>query len=276
MAKGLGMMNAYTTVNSSSSTTASGVAASGQYTIQLHFNSIGTTINTTLVGLQLPPSLPQSLFLTQCQGNNDSGFMGMYLAYLYKIGTLDLSAVGNRLTHDAATFPVLRTQFGEASKPLSLTPIIYVTTATTVTAAVFGLRTNAGAAGYTNQDGSAVIGTDSNFTMPAAATAINSAFILRLNAGDSGVRDINQININTKATAGAASIFGAELLAPLSQIADQTNFVCDSLFGGFAPMDLKPAVATSGTATSYLSIITMNRTSGGIHTTPIIMGVLNS
>lgn len=278
IAKGLGFFGQFRAVGPAAGNTTAAALASGSLSVQLQFNSIGSTLPTTLVGFQLPPTLSNELFFTRAQANNNVGAGWTYwVARLYKIGTMVLSATGDQFTHDAATFPVLRTQFGEASKPLSLLPIIYLTVATQTTAPVISLRTAAGGAGYVDQDGNSTIGTASNFTFPNAITAIESAFVLRLNDGDSGVRDISAIQVVT-ASGGAgknATIFGVELIAPLSQVSDQTTYCLDAVFGGLAMYDLEPAAATSGTVTSYLIIMSVGKINSGAASNPSIAGVLN-
>lgn len=271
--KGLGFSMHYAGAGPGSSTTA-GAAASGFHSVQLYFNNIGTTTPGTLVGFPIPPAPANQLLGVM-------GQMGMliarcnYLVNLYKLGTLDLTATGNKFTHDGTTFPVTRTQFGEAAKPLSLIPIVYITTATTTTAAVFRLRTVAGGAGYTNQSGSTVVGTKT-MTLPSTTTAVNSAYVLRLEDGDSGVQDISNIEVTTSAAAGAATIFGAEILMQLEvpTTAMVTNY--DAMFGGLGMNDLVPAAKTGGSAlTSYLAIMSVGGTNGGLVPTFNIQAVLN-
>jgi len=270
--KGLGVTSQYFTLGNGSSTTGA-AAASGFHTVQLIFNNLGTTIPGTLVGFPLPPAPTNQILGVYGQL---SGLVSRcnYLVRLYQLGTLDLTATGDKFTHDGTTFPVTRTQFGAATQALGLVPIVYITTATTTTPAVFRLRTAGGAAGYTNQDGNTVIGTKT-MTLPAAATAINSAFIMRLEDGDSAVQDITKIEVTTAASAGAATIFGAEILMQLETL-NATATTYDALFGGLGMNDLTPAAKTGGSAlTSYLAIMSIGATGQPSNSTLNLSGVVN-
>lgn len=239
------------------STTAA-AATSGNFTIRLNVNAIGSTTPSTLQSIPMPPSLGTNLFHKMTNLVSTSARSG-YLANLYKIGTLNLAATGDQFTHDSATFPLLRTVYGQSSQPISLIPIIYVTTATATTAPVIRMRTAAGAAGYVDQDGNSIVGTRT-ITFPAAATAVESGFIFRLESGDSGVRDISNIEVTTAGTAGAATIYGMEIIAPTWTPISGTGSTMDSMFGGLSVGDMYPAVATSGTATSLLCSVTIGVT----------------
>jgi hypothetical protein len=197
----------------------------------------------------------------------------LFLAWVYTIGTLNLAATGDQFTHDAATFPLLRTEFGEASKAITLLPAIYITTATTVTAAVFSMKTNAGGTGYTDQDGNTTVA-NVLMTLPAAATAVQSSYLFRLNSGDSGVRDINQIDVDTAASAGAATIFGVEIIADICNYPGQGG-LSNVLVNGLRLSELKPAVATSGTATAVLALVALGTGTSGAGSNPVIVGALN-
>ncbi len=231
-------------------------AASGHITYGIQTNNVGTTYPGTLVSfptVKLPTDNFRHLFTTFWSNNAaKSGYLGIF----YKMGTVDFTASGNSFTPDAATFPVLRTNLFGANQALSLWPVLYVTTATTTTAPAFILQTSGAAAGYTSQTGGAVIGTKT-FTLPSAATAIQSTYILRTeDDGTSGVQAINQINMTSSAAVGAGTIYGFEKLATLTQ-----PFIINSVYDGLLGcLDLRnhtPAVATSGTATSFLGILTL-------------------
>jgi len=272
--KGLGFSSSFLALGNGSATTA-GAAASGFFTAQLLFNSIGTTIPTTLVGFPLSP-VPGSSILGVYGQMQTNSVRSLYLVRLYKFGTLDLTATGDKFTASGTTFPVTRTQFGTAAQPVGLIPVCYITTATSVTAPVFRLRTNAGVAGYKNQDGSTVVGTKT-MTMPAAATAINSAFIIRVEDGDSAVQDITAIEVTTASTTGAATIFGAEILMPLTNIATAHGTTYDAVFGGLGMCDLNPAVETGGTAvTQYLAVLSLGSTGAITAPTLTLAGVVNA
>lgn len=252
-----------------------GAANSGGFTVQTLFNTIGSSVPGTLVGFPTPPALPANLSILMSMFNGDSNSgRGVWLCYFYKIGTIDLTGTGDKFTHDAAGFPITRTQFGASAKPLTLLPFIYVTTASSVTAPAFQLQTNGGAAGYTNQDGTTVIGTKT-FTFPATATTTTSGYFMRPEDGDSGVQDISQTKVTTASTTGAASVYGVELIAPMGCLHLSMASMYDGAFSGIGLQDLAPGVATSGTATSMLGLIVMS-TTGGIAGGFTIIGVLNN
>lgn len=234
-----------------------GNAGAGGYSLQVHASAIGTTYPSTLIDMPpLPAGLPNELLSVSATALfNAAG--PIVLVRLYLMGSLNLAATGNQFTHNAGwTAPLLRTIFGQASQPIALMPMIYVTTATATTAPIFTIKTNAGGAGYVDQDGDNVIGTKT-FTMPAAATSAQSGFFLRLEDGDSGVRDITQINVDTAGSAGAADIYGVEFLQPTGSAIDSKPKLVDALFGGLGMTDLKPAVPTSGTVPSLLGAIAL-------------------
>ena len=234
-------------------TTTAGNAAAGHFTMKLLFNALGTTEPGTLVGFPLlAPSDTLALVMHAEGGNATSRFHGF--AWAYEIGDLVLSATNDQFTHHAATFPLLRTEYGAASQPISLIPMIYQTTAQTGTAAKFRLRTTAGGAGYTDQDGNSVIGTKITI-LPSATTTAQSGFVPLLEDADSGIRDIIQIEVSTSGSAGAAKVFGLELIAPAPSIVGQYATLYDALYGGFGLQDIKPAVATSGTVNARLVLL---------------------
>lgn len=232
-----------------------GVAASGFMTAGFNFNALGT--NQSLI---LPPALAGPARLTSVMMTNSQARC-LYLARAYLIGTLSPTATGDRFTHDTATFPLLRTVFGAASTAITLLPMIRVTTATTTTAAIFTIKNAGSTTGYTNQAGTTVVGTKT-FTMPNVATALGSAFVLRLEEGDSGVRDIASINVGTAAAAGACDVLGVELLGLLPMHLASGAAIADYVYGTLSPADLKPATATSGTVTSNLVVICVGTTTG--------------
>lgn len=271
--KGLGFLSPYVLTSTQAITAAA--AASGFLTTQLSYNTIGSTVPSTIVGMQLPPSLPTNLHSVFSSNIISVAARGAWLVYLYKMGTVSLTATGNQFTADSATFPITRTQFGVATSALTLTPLLYLTTATATTAPAFIIRNNSGpASGYVNQDGTSITGTIT-FTFPAAATAINSAFILRLEDGDSGVQKITQIDVQTAGSAGAGSIYGVEFLMPLPALIPDKSTINNSIAGLFCPNDLSPGVATSGTATAYLAIVCFGST-GANPVACLIQGVINT
>lgn len=231
----------------------SGAAASGFFTISIASNALTTAYPGTLINpagvVPTPGADFREVFNTYNHATvNKSGFF----VRLYLIGTLNLAATGNQFTHDAATFPVTRTIYGAATQAVNLIPVMYLTTATTVTAPQFILETVAVGNGYVNQVGTGVTGTKT-FTCPAAATAVQSGFILRLEDTDNAVQDITQINVTVAGSAGAANIYGMEIITPEICALINTATVSDKLLGGMGFGNLTPAVATSGTATSVLA-----------------------
>jgi hypothetical protein len=256
-AKGYGALRPFTTHAGVLTTAAA--AASGSLTLEPLFNAIGTVAPGTLVSLPQPGSADGDILTSLGAMIYDRNIsVGMWLGYLYVMGTLDPTATGDKFTHDAATFPVLRTQFGQVSKPVTLHPTIYVTTAVTGASPAIRLRTNAGAAGYVNQDGASVVGTRT-FTFPATPVAQSMyEFMLEDGSpGDTGVRDITKILVDTACTAGAMQVFGFEPLIPCGCMgATAGNMtVADTLVGSLRANSLKPAVATAGTVTAYLCVM---------------------
>lgn len=233
-------------------------AGSGFFTCQVSWNSIGTTFASTLVGYQYQPTT--SAINMACVQLASSAARALYLVRLYRFGTQVLTSTGDQFTRDSWTAPLTRTQFGASAQPLTLTPLILTTTALTVTAAVVTLKTAAGGTGYVDQDGNNVVGTRT-FTFPSSTTAIQSAYIMRLEVGDSGVRDIVACQTNTAATAGAASIYGVEWLASIPVGSTSLANVSDHLFGGLDMCDIQPAATTSGSLTqTYLAVLGIGAT----------------
>lgn len=248
----------------------SGNAAAGSFTMSFAYNSIGSGTPS----LPFPPS-PGSPMHLAFAGLGNSQARAFALCRAYKLGTLNLAATGNQFTHDAATFPLLRTEFGEASKPISLTPIVVVTTGLTTTAAIFRLRNNTGpASGYTDQDGNTVTGA-TDFTFPSTTTAVGSCYAPMLESGDSGVRDISHIDVTTASATGAADVWGVELIAPLPVASASGMVFADGLMSGLLGCDLTPAVPTSGTLTSILAILSFSSLTAPAANL-ILDGVLNA
>jgi hypothetical protein len=273
LASGKGIITPFEQRSPTGNVTA-GAAASGFFTCFLSLVQATQNQPGTLTSILFPPGLSAQAMLSLCMATTGlAAGRATYLAYFYKIGTLVLTATGNQFTHDAATFPVTRTQFGAATKPVALVPLLYITTATTTTAAQFILKNSAPSAGYTNQDGATITGTKTH-TLPAAATAVSSAYILRLEEGDSAVQDVTQIDITVAASAGAASVYGVELLAPLGTLAGPAAFISEALLGGLHLNDLRPAAATSGSVTSFLGLLQMGSPTGSLSSLGFLQGAL--
>lgn len=249
MAEGYGFMSIHASVASGATTAAA--APSGHLSCSVVVNAIGTTLPGTLVGFPSNGSTNAKRLIHYLQGVGAAGTFQGYMGVYYKLGTLNLAATGDQFTHDAATFPVLRTKYGESSKPVSLIPLVQITTATTTTAPIFTLKNGAGTNGYVDEDGNTIVGTKT-MTMPAAATANNSTFIFRLENDDNAVEDIVNINVGTAAATGAATIWGFEPISPLATYSATNATAEDALFAPLRLPDITPAVATSGTAKAYL------------------------
>lgn len=271
IAKGYGFISP---IQASGNTFTAAAAASGFFGLQIRANFIGTSYPSTLVSYPLPPVAPSELLaMHHCSAMNSTTVTMHVLAWLYKLGTLNMAATGDQFTHDAATFPILRTVLGASNTPIELVPLVQVTTAAATTPPVFRLRTAAGAAGYVNQDGTSVIGTKT-MTMPSATVSANSSYIFRLEDGDNAVRDISAIEVTTSGTAGAATIWGAEFISWSPSRGSCVPSAHDHLFGGLCPTNLKAGVATSGTATALLCTLTYVSNASSIG--GYLMGALNS
>lgn len=257
LGQGLGMAMPVVTAAGAIGTAAA--LASGFINVSILSNSVGSTFPGTLVSFPFPPAPSAPISPTFGLIGNMGNRSGL-LARLYRIGTLNLAATGNQFTHDSATFPLLRTEFGETNKPISLIPLIQVTTALTTTAATLRLRNATGpASGYTNQDGTAQTG-NIDFTFPSATTAANSTYVPMLNVAtsglrDSGVRDVSNIDVTTAAGAGAATIWGMEPIMPLAHFSNAGGGFTDAVMSGMLGSDTAPAVPTAGTLTSLLAFI---------------------
>lgn len=248
--QGKGVVVPVVTAGSGASTAAN--SSSGNISLHVASNAIGSVIPTSLQDLAFPAGLPSPTRLLGLSIGSTSGTVA-FLARFYKIGTLDLTATGNKFTHDAATFPILKNQMG-ASSALNLIPVMYISTATATTAPQLTLATVASGAGYVNQDGNNVVGTK-NWTAPATNTAGSSAFILTLEDGDSAVRDVTQIDVTVASAAGAATIYGMEPYCMFSIAAPGYECTRNLLVNPPSIPNIAPGVATSGTASSFLAIV---------------------
>lgn len=229
-------------VTGAGTTGTAGAGTSGFFTLGLNGNSIGTTLPNTFGEFAIPSGLTGDLWTLASLIGSSTSVRGNVFARIYKVGTVSLTATGNQFTHDTATFPLLRSEFGASNKAQAFWPIIQVTTALSVTAAVFTMN-------YTNQTGGSITGTRS-FTFPSATTGVSSAFFLPLEQGDWAARDISAINITTASTTGAATVWLMEELEPSTNMF-QNVLTADSLSGyGLKIANQIPATATTGTATS--------------------------
>lgn len=251
LAAGKGQMLPFQTTGTASGT--GGTSTSGFFSLRSGFNTVGQSLPGTRMGVPAPDTTTQSLMVNfiQTTTSNKGGFFGRF----YELGTLNLAtAPGDNFVHAGTFTSISRTIYGEATKPITMIPVIYVTTALTGFAAVIEMATTAGGNGYTNQSATGVIGTK-DFTFPSATTAVQSMFILPVEIGDCGVQDIIQIRTITAATAGVITVFGFEPIAPHNTFASNSMSNFDAVFSGSAMMDLEPGVPNAGSVTSYLGFL---------------------
>lgn len=217
-------------------------ASAGFISLSFTGNSIGSTLPSTIADFLMPAGITGDLWTVASVDGFNTNLRGWMFARIYKVGTVVLTATGNQFTHDAATFPLLRTEFGVASKPQALWAVIQVTTALSTTAAAFTMN-------YVNEDGTSVTGTRT-FTFPAATTGQGSVYFLPLEQGDWACRDVSAINVTTASATGAATVWLMEQLEPTYN-AFAGPLTADYISGhGLAVTNQTPAVATSGTATT--------------------------
>lgn len=235
-------------------------AASGFLVFSIAPNSIGSTLPATNQDFPEGAAPPSALFNTLFAGNVSSSTRHMWLARFYLFGTLNTGGSGNQFTHDAATFPVKRTVFGAASTAIDLIPVIQpVTQSAPPNAVSFILKDTAPSAGYTNQDGTGVTGTKT-ITLPGSSV-VGGCYVPRLEDGDSAVQDVTQIDITSNSgTTSSANVWGVELIAPIMSVVAGFGSLYDGLFGGLGMNNVAPAVATSGTVTSFLGLTNVSTT----------------
>jgi hypothetical protein len=227
-------------------TTDTAAATSNSVTMQMMLNSIGSTAWGTRVGIKGPAGITGRQSLLHHTGvANRTG--PLVLARLYEFGTATFSStVGNRLTHSAGTFPMLRTRFGHASQRLPLIPVMLVTTATATTAPQFTYT-------YNDQAGGS-IGGSKVFTFPAAATRVGSMFQLPTEQNTSGVTDISAVTCTVAGTAGTVTMFGMDIIdvvPSLTGVPFNQNAVVNP--HNMATVEAWPA--TSGSVTSILCYV---------------------
>lgn len=253
-----GKATGFTGLLSNSGTVTAANAGAGFFNISLLGNLLGTTVPTTYspIPLDIPTANPTRLLSMGLSPNSTAGLKTYFLANIYRIGTVDPTSTGDKFTHDAATFPILKTQFGVANQPLSLLPFFVVTAVTATTAAVMRLRTAAGGAGYVDQDGNNKVGA-LTITLPNVATAAGSSYPFKLEWGDSAVQDITAVEVTTATSAGSIVVYGAEILAAVSHPLSALMVFKDTLFSGIHLDDLRPGVATSGSANSILALFSI-------------------
>lgn len=237
----------------------------GVYTLALTSNTTATTAATAttgfvsfqIVGNQIGSVWPNTIAELQTTNGPDNTALvnimatatvarGSATALIYKVGSVNFTATGNRFTHDAATFPLLRDEMGLSNQPQAYLPFLRVTTAITGVSPVIRLQTATGGAGYVDQDGVNVIGTTS-ISIPLSL--VGTCYFLPLNTG-SACRDILQVRVDTAATGGVAEVWMYEEL-----VANQTVVAGAGIYDVFGGSGLnlapaKPAMATAGSATT--------------------------
>lgn len=234
-------------------------ASSGFIGLNFTGNTIGTTLPNTFGEFLIPAGITGDLWSIASADGFSGAARGWMFARIYKVGTVNLTATGNQFTHDAATFPLVRTEFGVSSTAQALWPVIQVTTALTTTAAALTMT-------YVNQGGTSVTGTRT-FTFPSATTTQGSAYFLPLEQGDWACRDISAINIATASATGAATVWLMEQLEPTYNVFTGP-LTADYISGhGLAVANQTAAVATSGTATTSTIFSLFGASSTGVGTT---------
>lgn len=224
----------------SGGTTASTTAAGGM-TLQMLSHGIGASLPGTRVGPLIPGGTftgrDVRLALLRSQGTR----IGSYaLGNFVKLGTLNFTATGQRFTHHSSTGPYSKKQMNQ-QQPIHGPLVIDFQQATSVTAPIIG------SVKYVNQDGVTVTGTQT-WTAPNIATVLGSGFLLPLDAPDSGIQDVIEINVTTASTTGQANVYLLEHLDFCAQQTALLEALSDSVFGGFSPTLVNPPTAASGTA----------------------------
>lgn len=244
LAQGKGIIMPFSTIATSITAI---VQASGGLNPNVGFNAVGTVLGSAYYGIPLPPGT-NPLRLINFTAYSASGG---WLSNLYKVGTLNLAATGDQFTRDAGwTGPLKRNIMGVAT-PISLHLLVVMRTANSVTAPVFRLRTAAGGAGYVNQDGVSVVGTKT-ITAPGVGVTQGAVYVMRLEDGDSGVRDVTAIEVTTASSTGVADVYLMEMLAVHGSELGQGGSVHDKIVGGLELPDIRPAAPNTGAVTSYL------------------------
>lgn len=259
----------------SAPTMTTAAAASGFMNAYPMFAGIQSSVPGTLVSSPMPPTPDAPMLLTGFRGYVNASRPWM-VGLWYRIGDLNLAATGDQFTHHSATFPLLRTKMGEASKPVNLIPFLVLSVATATTAPQFTIKNGGASTGYVDQDGNTVVGTKV-FTFPAAASVINSGFLMALEDTDRAIRDIQQINVGVAGSVGTAQIWGFEPLAPLYNtavgvLASSVDMLGESL----TLLDTRPAVATSGTASSFFGMMLIGTIANSTAIYQMISGFKNS
>lgn len=238
-AQGKGVRISQVGVTSGGTTAAT--TASGNINQIFHYNSVGSTLYSTLVDIPIQAGLTSSPLRLKSFSMGSNRAASYQLVRLYKIGTANLAT--GTFTHDAATFPINKTQMG-SSQALDLIPFIQVTTAPATTAPAFTFT-------YTNQADASVTGS-TTFTFPSATAAVGSCYMMRLETGDSAVHDISAMSFSATGSAGAATIWGAEIFGQSVVAGANTQGGKNALLKGISIPNILAGTATSGTASTQL------------------------
>lgn len=207
----------------------------------LHYNTVGTTLYSTLQDIPIQGGLTGSPLRLKNFAITANRATITTLVRAYKIGTVNLAT--GAFTHDAATFPINKTQMG-SSQALDLIPIIQITTAPATTAPAFTFT-------YSNQADASIVGATTN-TLPSATTAVGSCYMLRLETGDNCVHDITAMSFSATGTAGAATIWGIEPFGQAINVTSAAIGAKNALLKGISIPNINPGTATSGTASTQL------------------------
>jgi len=224
-------------------------STSGFVNITFGGNTFGTTFPGT-IGSVNGASVSSELLITTIVSSASAGRHGG-ICRLYKIGDVNFTALGNCFTHDAATYPLLRTAMGVSNAPQSFIPILQITGTTGGAAAQFQIRDATSTTGYINQDGTTVIG-NKTFVLPSATTIAGSVYFLPLNDGDYACRDITQVTCTVAGTNAFGTIWMLEDLG-LGQSGIAAPGITDHVYG--SGLRLTQAVActsTTGTVSTVL------------------------
>jgi hypothetical protein len=230
-----------------SAATTAATATTGRFSFQIQGQAIGSTWPGTTQQFQIPTNIVPVLTL---MSTNSVG-RGGATAVIYKVGTVSFTSTGNAFTHDAATFPLLQAELGQANQPQAYLPFLKITTAITGTSPVIRLQTATGGPGIVTESGGALAGTTS-ITVPLAS--IGSCFFLPLDTA-TAARDITQIRVDTASTAGAAEVWMYSEVS-LAQTSVAGASVQDIIGGSGLDVNfVGVATATSGVVTSqYVAI----------------------
>lgn len=233
-------------------------ALSGFISLTFTGNSIGSTLPSTITDFLPTTTITGDIWPVASVSGFGANVRGWMFARIYRVGTVILTATGNQFTHDAATFPLLRSEFGASNRPQALWAVIQVTTALSVTAAALTMN-------YVNQGGTSVTGTRT-FTFPATTTGLGSTYFLPLEQGDYAVRDVSAINVTTASSTGTATVWLMEQLEPTYNVLNGA-ITTDYITGhGLAVPNQTPAAATSGavTTTTVFSLFGASAASAGV------------